>query len=75
MSIRWVQLEASLVPRPSPRFYLTAAEENTDFSPHLQGKIWEWPGDEASLKLQGKIWEWPGNEANLNLGFFVLQLF
>ena len=31
-----------------PRFYL-AAVENIDYSPQLRDKIWEWPGNEASM--------------------------
>ena len=41
-------LEASLVSRPLQDFI--AAVEKNRFSPRLQDKLWEWPGDEANLK-------------------------
>ena len=42
--------ECSLVPRPLPDFILQLWRK-TDFSPQLRGKMWEWPGNEATLSV------------------------
>ena len=43
--------QLSLILRP-PRFYLAAVEKNWE---RLQDKIWEWPGDEASLSYLNQV--------------------
>ena len=58
----------SFDPRPSP-----------DFSPRLQDKIWEWPGDEAShfdaCVTDAFIGMWKTNVQISNNLYYVLEVF
>ena len=40
---------ASLVPGPLPDVISQPWRKKDDFSPQLRDKIWEWPGNEASV--------------------------
>ena len=41
----------SLVPRPLPDFILQSRRKISNFFQQLRDKIWEWPGDEASIHV------------------------
>ena len=43
-----VRYFSSLVPRP---LYLVSVGLDSQFSPQLQDKIWEWPGNETRLSV------------------------
>ena len=49
--IHTIVYPASLVPRPL-RDFISQPWRKIDFSPWLRDKIWEWPGDEASIQLR-----------------------